>query len=156
MNRIKLILVFLATCMLSGAIKADVVVFNHSPYPIQFEMKWIGKIMYWGGANIFDPSLWHDSAKWQETIQPGYRCGRGGEAWNIKTRYIITAKIDGKWQTVIDKKVTDTENRMVHVDYKTVGGKPTWSLRTYGVRKAFPFLEDPYTCRRIEEKGKKK
>ena len=128
--------------------RADVVVYNDTDYPIKFEMSWMGKAMYWC-ANLFDSKCWADSAKWAEPIGPHRRRGRGGELWNIKNRYIISADMTGKgdYKVVINRGgLNDTFNRDILVRYNKDEKDPQkrWTLVSAGWGDVGPYIRQAF------------
>jgi hypothetical protein len=127
MNIIRTLVIFIS-CLIAGNLAADIEVKNHTPYPIQFEMYWIGKLPYFPGGD------WVDHAVWPDIIQPGESTFRTGELWNIKTRYIIYALLPGsenKPIKVLDKEVSEGGNRIVNV-FTGIdkNGNEQWKIET--------------------------
>lgn len=110
---------------------ADIEVKNHTQYPIMFEMYWKGKAAY-NCSYIFNPTCWTEHAVWPDEIKGGQSLFKAGELWNEKNRYIIKAKTDGNWNTVIDKLVNEAGNRVVNVFYSPDPntGEQIWKIET--------------------------
>ena len=80
---------------------AAIKVTNQTEWPIRFTMSWAGKLPL--NRNPFDWS----PANWAETrtladIQPGDTLEDDVDALNVKTRYVVEMKVDGKWQKYYD------------------------------------------------------
>ncbi len=115
------------SCLISSLVFADVQVRNHTPYPIKFEMHWLGVVPYWGLGKA-----WVDKAAWPDEIPGGQTKSRGGELWNTKTRYIIKAKINAHWQEVINKETSEGGNRRITIYYSPdpETGEQKWKIET--------------------------